>query len=137
MILGLRLSHGPAHLARAVLEGVAFAERHALEALQEVVSPISRLRLSGGGSASELWPQIIADVTGLQVSVPVSGESTSLGAAIVAGVAAGVFSDFSTAVSAMSKTDRHYEPDKARNTCYEAGYRCYLRAVSQMELSES
>jgi len=135
MIVGLRLSHGRAHVVRAVLEGVAFSERHALETLQEVVSPIRRLRFSGGGSASELWSQIIADVTGLPVSVPVSSESTALGAAIVAGVAAGVFSDFRTAVAAMSRTARQYEPNKAHSTVYEAAYQCYLQTLSRMEMT--
>jgi len=136
-VLGLRLSHGPAHLARAVLEGIAFAERHALEALQEVVSPIRNLRLSGGGCGSELWAQIVADVTGLPVSVPVCSESTSLGAAIVAGVAAGMFPDFNAAVNAMSRTGKQYDPDGTRNACYEAGYRSYLCAVSRMEYGMS
>ena len=137
MIVGLRLSHGPEHLARAMLEGIAFAQRHALETLQEVVSPIRHLRFSGGGSGSELWSQIIADVTGLPVSVPASSESTALGAAIVAGVATGVFSDFSTGVAAMSKTAHQWEPTPAPSACYETGYHSYLQALSQMGMAES
>jgi xylulokinase len=137
LIVGLRLSHGRAHLARATLEGVAYALRHALEALQEVVSPIRRLRFSGGGSTSELWSQIMADVTGLPVSVPVCSESTALGAAIVAGVATGVFSDFNAALSAMSKMDKQWEPSQARSTCYETGYQSYLRVLSQMGMAKS
>jgi xylulokinase len=133
MIVGLRLSHGTGHLARAVLEGVAFAERHALEALQEVVAPINRLCFSGGGSTSELWSQIMADVTGLPVSVPVSSESTALGAAIVAAVAVGEFADFRSAVAAMSKTAREHEPNEADSTAYEAAYQAYLRTLTQMK----
>ena len=133
MIVGLRLSHGAGHLARAVLEGVAFAERHALETLQEVVAPINRLCFSGGGSTSELWSQIMADVTGLPVSVPVSSESTALGAAIVAAVAVGEFADFRSAVAAMSRTARQHEPDEADSRAYETAYQAYLRTLAQMK----
>ena len=71
-VLGVRLSHGRSHLARAVLEGVAYAQRHALMALQECVARIDGLRFTGGGAASTLWSQILADVTGLPVTVPES-----------------------------------------------------------------
>ena len=130
IILGLRLSHGRAHLARAVLEGVSFALRHALEALQEFVSPIHCLQLTGGGGCSVLWPQIIANVTGIPVSVPRSRQSTSLGAAIMAGVAVGIHSDYHVAIRAMSNTAERFDPDESARSIYETGYQSYLRAIS-------
>ena len=132
-IVGLRLSHGAAHLARAVLEGVVFALRHALDALGEHVVPINSLQLTGGGGGSELWSQILADATGIPVSVPSSQQSTSLGAAMMAGVAAGVYSNHSEAINAMSNIERSFEPDPSNRAVYETAYGCYLHAVRQME----
>ena len=97
------------------------------------MAPINRLCFSGGGSTSELWSQIMADVTGLPVSVPVSSESTALGAAIVAAVAVGEFADFRSAVAAMSRTARQHEPDEADSRAYETAYQAYLRTLAQMK----
>lgn len=82
------------------LEGVVFALRHTLDALGEHVVSINSLQLTGGGGGSELWSQILADATGIPVSVSRSQQSTSLGAAMMAGVAAGVYSDYREAIRA-------------------------------------
>ena len=132
IISGLRLSHGPAHLARAVLEGLVCSQRHALEVLQEVVSPITSLQFTGGGAASKLWAQILADLTGYPVAVPSSQESTSLGAAMMAGVAVGVFADYAEAVGAMNTAEDRYEPDSASHDLYEGTYRAYRNVLRRM-----
>ena len=127
-VLGLRLSHGRGHLARAVLEGVAYAQRHALMALAECVS-IDGLRFTGGGAGSTLWSQILADVTGLPVTVPQSRQSTALGAALIAGVAVGVYADHRAAVAAVRGTERRFMPDPAHRATYDEAFRSYLRAA--------
>ena len=103
---------------------------NALETLQEHVSPIKNLQFTGGG-ASALWSQILADVSGLSVSVPRCRQSTSLGAAIIAGVAVGIYPNLHAATRVMSMTATHYNPDASTRAVYEAGYRSYLRVVSQ------
>jgi xylulokinase len=131
LVSGLRLSHTLSSLIRAVLEGVAYAQRHALDAVAEHVSPLSRLRFTGGGAASALWAQIIADVTGIPVSVPASRESTALGAALVAGVAAGMYPDYRSAIAAVAGPERHFQPDSAAYETYAAGYRSYLEVAER------
>ena len=128
-VLGVRLSHGRSHLARAVLEGVAYAQRHALMALQECVARIDGLRFTGGGAASTLWSQILADVTGLPVTVPESRQSTALGAALIAGVAAGVYADHRAAIAAVRGPERRFTPEAAHRAAYDAAFRSYLRAA--------
>jgi xylulokinase len=135
IIFGLRLSHGPGHLSRAVLEGVAFALRHALEALQDAGSAVESLQLTGGGSRSELWGQILADVTSIPISVPSGAQSTSLGAAMMAGLAVGMFPDHATAISAMSSAQRRYDPDETTRDTYEMSYRKYLDILTQMHMT--
>lgn len=129
---GLRLSHSSAHLIRAVLEGVIFSQRHALEVLEEVVSPINQLQFTGGGAASPFWSQMLADATGIPVTVPSSQESTSLGAAMMAGLAAGVFRSHVEAIGGMSTAEKRFEPDTWLKEKYDVAYRAYRHLLERM-----
>ena len=90
---GLTAAHGSGHLARAVLEGCAFAMRDVLERLQEMGVAIGSILLLGGGARSRVWAQIRADLTGLPVEVPAVVDTSPLGAAVLAAVAAGLQPD--------------------------------------------
>ena len=94
---GLGLDHGRAHLLRAALEGVAFALREGLEALEEAGTDAPELRLAGGGSggeAGEPWRQLLADVLGRPLHLlpdSVAPVASARGAALLAGLASGVY----------------------------------------------
>jgi xylulokinase len=91
---GLGLDHGRGHLLRAALEGVAFALREGLEALEEAGTPIPELRLAGGGTASEPWQRLLADALGRplrRLPDAVARVASARGAALLAGVASGVY----------------------------------------------
>jgi xylulokinase len=120
---GLGLDHGRGHLLRAALEGVAFALREGLEALEEAGTPVPELRLAGGGTASELWRRMLADVLGRplrQLPDAVASVASARGAALLAGVASGVYR---TAEDVLAPDpDRVIRPgDRA----YEAAYARY------------
>jgi xylulokinase len=90
--VGLSMPQGKAEMARAVLEGVALGLRQILDALREQVPGISAVRLIGGGGKSRLWQQILADAFGLPIHMlELKGEATSWGAAVAAGVGAGLY----------------------------------------------
>jgi len=92
--VGLALFHERGHLLRAALEGVAFALREGLEALEEAGTETSVLRLAGGGTLREPWRQLLADVFGRPLRpLPdeVAGNASARGAALLAGIAAGVY----------------------------------------------
>jgi len=118
--IGLRALHERSHLVRAVLEGVAFAVRHSLEVVEQVIGRVpDPIRVIGGGGRSPLWLQIRADVLGrvlLGVEVP---EAVALGAALLAGVGAGVFPDVPTAAAAVDRAVTAYEPDPTRHALYD------------------
>ena len=95
VIFGLDLSHTRAHVYRAVLEGIAYGFRHHLEVLAERGLKASRARVTNGGARSRLWKQITADVIGLPLEQVADHPGSSLGAAFVAGMGAGVFDDWS------------------------------------------
>ena len=113
--VGLARHHGPAHLVRAALEGVAFNLAGTLRALVEIGGPISAIDAVGGGARSDVWLRIMADIWGLPVRRrTIVDEANSLGAAVVGGVAVGLIEDWSTARS-LSSVEATFEPDPARH----------------------
>lgn len=88
---GMLASHGRGHLARAVLEGVAMGLAQIVGLMRSMGVSAERARVTGGGARSGLWRQIIADATGLPLSVPESEEGSALGAALMAGAGAGAW----------------------------------------------
>ncbi len=109
--VGLRRGADRAHLYRAVLEGNAFALRAARDALLAQGLPEGDIYLTGGGTASALWRQVLADV--FYRPVRWSGvEDGCRGAAVFAAVAAGVHPDIAAAVSSMTGAAFHCDPDR-------------------------
>ena len=110
---GLSLRHDRGALARAVLEGVAFGLRDALDLVADMSHPPRRPRVgrvSGGGGRSDLWLEIVASVLELPLEATVVDEGAAYGAALLGGVAAGVWEDPRTAVDRCVKVTRTIEP---------------------------
>lgn len=93
VLVGMRLTHTPADLMRAAIEAVAFSARHALAAFDGAAPAGSSWRMVavGGGTASDLWPQIVSDVTGRAQEVPLDVVGAGFGDALLAGEAVGLF----------------------------------------------
>jgi len=118
--VGLTGRHTRAHCARAVYEGVAFAVLNLLERCQVAAGITPEvLRVSGGGSASALWNQIKADVTGLPVLRMVSPDAACLGAAMLAAVGIGAFDGLDEAARAMVRVGDTFNPIPANVAHYE------------------
>jgi xylulokinase len=115
---GLSARHDRGALWRAMLEGVAFGLRDSLELLRELGARPESGRISGGGARSELWLRIVASVLGLPLELTESEEGSAFGAALLAGVRAGVFADADDAVARCVRTRRRIEPEWD----YDAGY---------------
>ena len=119
VLLGLTLRHGRAHLARAMMEGIALNLRNAFEVFRELGVAFDRLIMAGGGARSPLWRQIVADVFNLEM-LPLKVEAQSaLGAAILAGSAVGIFPDAATASRQFARYDAPVVPDPAHVAVYE------------------
>jgi len=91
--LGLTLRHGRGHLVRAILEGVTYALRDSFKIFRELDIQIDRVIASGGGAKSPLWRQIQADVFGREVVTANIQEQAGVGAAILAGIGCGLFTN--------------------------------------------
>jgi xylulokinase len=89
-LLGLRVDHSPAHLYRAILEGLALEQRVATDALVAEIGPRAEIRVTGGGSRADLALQIFSDVLGAPLARCAVHEATALGAAMLAAPAAGL-----------------------------------------------
>jgi xylulokinase len=120
---GLATQHGRGVLVRAVLEGVAYGLRDSLELLAELGERPTSARASGGGARSTVWLQIVASVLGIPLERPVAEEGAAFGAALLAGVAGGVFADVPQAVEAAVRVRDIVEPQPVWAGVYDEGYR--------------
>ncbi len=121
---------------RAILENTALVTRGHLDLVREVTGSMPEdIVFAGGASNSPLWCQILSDVLGLKVHVPVVKEATGLGAAILAGCGAGIYPGIAQAAAELVRLDRTYEPDMENHAVYEKLYEPWRKVyAAQLEL---
>jgi sugar (pentulose or hexulose) kinase len=133
-IVGFGDVHTRAHVYRAILEGLAYALREGKERIEKRGVPVRELRVCGGGSQSDAALQLTSDIFGLPASRPHVYETSGLGAAIDAAVGLGLHPDFATAVRAMTRTARTFEPDPKNRALYDALYtRVYTKLYDRLK----
>ncbi len=123
--VGLTLRHGQGHLTRAVMEGVAMGLRDALEIMRTLNIPVTQVRISGGGARSPLWRQIVADLFAAEVVTVTPTEGAAYGAALLAGVGAGVFPTVAAACATAVRATGSTRPDLDQIHRYDHLYRTY------------
>ena len=125
--VGIRAGHGRGHFSRAVLEGVAYSLLACKKELEGLgIEHDSIARIIGGGGKSPLWRQILADMLGIPL-LEVENSDSSLGAAMLAGVACGVFADFDEAAEKCTRILSRTEPDPETHAFYQKQYEVYSR----------
>lgn len=122
VFFGLTLSTTPAMMLRAVLEGTAFALAHNVELAKKSGIKIDEIRSIGGGSKSELWNQIKADVLGIPIAILKDSSGAAVGDAYLAGIGLGVFKDIREIISTNVKIENRFSPDSKVNTYYQERY---------------
>jgi xylulokinase len=133
---GLQLRHDRGALVRAVLEGVAFGLRDSLDVLRSLGVEVTTARVSGGGARSELWLRICASVLDVPLERTVVEEGSAFGAALLGGVAGGVFADVGEAVSATVRTTGAVQPDPDWRDAYaelHVRYRALYPALRDLD----
>ena len=122
-IIGFGDAHTRAHVYRAILEGLGYALRDGRERIEKKTKvPLTELRVSGGGSQSDVALQLTADIFRLPASRPHVHETSGLGAAIACAVGLGLHPDFPAAVRAMTRVARTFEPDAKNAALYDQLY---------------
>lgn len=124
--IGLTLRHGPGHMARAIMEGVAYSLRQTLEAMERLGVRVEALLASGGGLAAPVWRGITADVLNRPLHLSSGRERAGVGAALIGGIAAGVYAGYPEAVQAAAAPYTITEPDPARAARYNDLYPGYV-----------
>ena len=126
IMLGFSGVHTAAHVYRAILEGVACELRLCLEKAEvELNEPIREFIAMGGGTRSELWCQMFADVLKRPIVLAGEDEATCLGAGILAAAGSGMHSSIPDAVEAMTSYGRRFEPDAGAGKKYDEIYEVY------------
>jgi xylulokinase len=123
--IGLTASHTRRHLVRAVLEGVAFSLKDCYAIIQEQGLELEQLRATGGGAKSLLWRQILADVLGVQLVTTTAEEGPAFGAALLAGVASGVYASVQHACEVTVRVVDRIEPRPEMEHVYANAYEKY------------
>ena len=124
--VGLTVRHSQPHMTRAVLEGVAFGLRDSFELMTAVgLSRVEQVRISGGGARSPLWRQILADVLGSELVTVNTEEGAAYGAALLAGVGAGIWPDVETACQQAIRVTGRTQPKPVHMERYELAYAEY------------
>lgn len=121
---GMTLKHKKPHFIRAIMESLGYIISRNLEAIEGMGLEVEQIRTMGGGSKSEIWNQIKADITGKTLNVTYSSQDTAcLGAAILAGHAAGVFDSIQSAVDNMVQIKKSYVPNEKNHAMYLKQYK--------------
>ncbi|MDR2162976.1 MAG: xylulokinase [Clostridiales Family XIII bacterium] len=133
VFFGLSAMHGRQHLIRSVLEGVAFSQLECVEVFREMGVPVGDMVITGGGSNSRLWSQMLADLYGCPVSGMRSNEGAALGAALLAAVGAGVYGTVQEACSVVVRRGHTLTPDQASKDAYEPYFELYKKLYKTMK----
>jgi xylulokinase len=131
--VGLQLGNSRADMARSILEGAAFELRWALENIRQAGLEVEQLWMVGGAARSSIWPQIVADVTGVPIALTLYDQWPALGAAILAGLGIGVFESLEAGQKQFQKSARPVAPDKTCGQFYDDNFTVY-QALTQIEL---
>jgi xylulokinase len=134
VFMGLGLDTGRAELARSAAEGICFAVRDVITAMEEAGAPVRNLRVSGGPGASGFLNQLKADVSGREVLVPVVRDAELSGNACTGAAALGKYGSAGEASAALVKIDRVFHPDEKKGPLYRelfAGYRDLYRSLKE------
>lgn len=125
VLWGLTLGHRRGHIARAILESVAFMLKDNLAMLESLGAPVTEVRALGGGAKSRLWLQIKADVCQKEFLTMACEETTCLGVAMLAGVSAGLYANLDEARDRMVQIRERFTPQEKNRAAYDAAYQSY------------
>lgn len=137
VFFGAELGHTRAHFARSIMESVGFMLKEHIETSERLGQEIKEIRSLGGGAKSTLWNQIKADITGKEFVTLENPETASLGAAMIAGVGANVFSDYHDACRKCVKVKDRYFPNDGNTPVYEKAFRMYKNLYDKLFGSQS
>jgi xylulokinase len=136
-ILGLTFASTRSTIAKAILEGLTYELRINLDLLRAGGVPIEELHAVGGGARSALWLQLKADICNIPLRVPAVTEAACLGAAMLAGVGAGVYRDLVSAAEQVVRVAQHVAPQPEAVAAYAERFRLYQQVYPLLRAFQS
>ncbi|EAA2462106.1 carbohydrate kinase [Salmonella enterica] len=130
---GMQALHTRAHLLQAIYEGVVFSHMTHLNRMRERFTDVCALRVTGGPAHSDVWMQMLADVSGLRIELPQVEETGCFGAALAARVGTGVYRDFREAQRDLQHPVRTLLPDMTAHALYQRKYRQYQHLIEALQ----
>jgi L-xylulokinase len=133
VFLGLDGQHKRGHVIRSIYEGIAFSHRTHIEKLMKHRKLPEIARIAGGAARSDVWVQMFADILNMPIEITRGTELGTMGAALCAGVGAGIFSDFGDGVRRMVNVIGHVDPNSSHTRIYDRKYARYQQAIAALE----
>lgn len=130
--VGLNTIHGPAHLLRAIMEGITYSLADCNNIMKSLGTYVTQMRVCGGGSRNPVWRQIMADLYDCNVLPLEQEEGPAYGVAILAGVGTGVFPDVKATARRLVNTGRPIAPDIREKKVYEKYHQIYDRIYDHL-----
>jgi sugar (pentulose or hexulose) kinase/phosphoglycerate dehydrogenase-like enzyme/ribulose-5-phosphate 4-epimerase/fuculose-1-phosphate aldolase/putative sterol carrier protein len=124
------------NLSRALLEGLAFSLRANLDQIAKLINPPTVLKMGGGMTRSRIWCQLVSDALDLPVALPVIPECSALGAAICAGVGAGIFKDLAEGSTSLAGQTHLLSPDPEKASSYHEIFANWSRLRTSLSNSD-
>lgn len=124
---GFTLRHGRNHFTRAIMESVGFIVRRNIEVIEGLGVPVNEVRALGGGARSRIWKQMEADIIGRPVLTTTNEEAATLGAALLAGKAVGLYSNIEEAAERMIQVRERFEPNPKHKAVYDDAFNTYVK----------
>ena len=130
-IATLKTRYSREEISRAVMEGAAFEMKRKIQELAEAGMPAKRIAMVGGPAESPIWPRIVAEITGLGLRLINGQNAGAVGAAILAGIGAGIFRDECEAFSGMGENATYISPSASAKSLYTSLYKGYSEKNNQ------
>jgi sugar (pentulose or hexulose) kinase len=129
---GFTLRHGSSHFTRAIMESVGFIVRRNIEVIEGLGVSVNEIRALGGGARSRIWKQMEADIVGRPVLTTTNEEAATLGAAILAGKAVGIYSSVDEAAAKMIQIKERFEPNPKNREIYDETFGTYVKLYNAL-----
>ena len=130
--VGMSAWHKRGHLIRAIYEGVVFSHRHHIDKLIAQGGNFKQARIAGGVVNSEIWMQMFADILQVPIEVTQTKELGAMGAAIIAGVSAGLFASVEVGAQRMVQVVKTCQPDQTKKALYDQKYQLYRNLLTKL-----
>lgn len=130
--IGLRFAHTKTHLTKALLEGVCFSITEVLHALEETSGSVKKIYLSGGIIKSDVWVQLLADISGRQIMVNDAADASALGAAFIGMKAVGIINNIHAAEMFLKST-KTFKPMRGNHLIYKKYSEIYSSLYNKLK----